>query len=162
MSIGCLGFFIQWFFILRDGRHQRNLYNYFAEPTFVRELYLHRRFFGISHWEYLLKEKYGRILRYVFSDNHYIGFKSELAECNISTIPVGNKWVEFNKDLLRCYFIDWESRYFKQYVLDETQWELNVTFDNGITIKRYSSNAYPPHWKKLIAMFHKYRLSIIR
>jgi hypothetical protein len=46
--------------------------------------------------------------------------------------------------------------------LDGTQWELNVTFDNGTTIKRYGSNAYPPHWKKLIATFHKYGLPIIR
>jgi hypothetical protein len=78
-------------------------------------------FFGTSHWEYLLKEKYGKILRYVFSDRHYNDIKSELADSNISTIPAGNKWAEFNKDLLRGYFIDWKSRYIKQNVLDGTQ-----------------------------------------
>lgn len=108
------------------------------------------------------EQKYGKILRYVASDSHYIDIKSELADCNIFLIPVGHKWAEFNKDLLRCYFIDWKSRYINQNVLDGTQWELNVTFDNGTTIKRYGSNAYPPHWKKLIATFHKYGLPIIR
>lgn len=137
--------------------------NYFTKPAFVRELYFYvGGYFGTSHWVYLHEQKFGKILRHVASDSHYIDIKSELADCNISLIPIVHKWAEFNKDLLRCYFIDWKSCYINQNVLDGTQWELNVTFDNGTTIKRYGSNAYPPHWEKLIAAFHKYGLPIIR
>ncbi|MFN3691310.1 MAG: hypothetical protein ACK4R7_00325 [Fervidobacterium sp.] len=36
-------------------------------------------------------------------------------------------------------------------------WELNVIFDDrdNTVVKRYGINAYPPHWKKLIATFRK-------
>jgi len=136
--------------------------NYFAEPAFIKELYFCvGGFFSPSHWIYLNDEKYGKALRYVSPDRPYIDIKSDAADCNISTIPIGNKWAEFNKDLLMCYFIDWKDHYINQDILDGTQWQLNVTFDNGIKIKRYGSNAYPPHWKKLIVMFHKYGLPII-
>mgnify|MGYP000843569679 FL=1 len=137
--------------------------NYFIKPTFVKELYFYvGGYFGTSHWVYLHEQKYGKILRYVASDSHYIDIKSELADCNVSSIPVGHKWDEFNKDLLKCYFIDSKSRYINQNVLDGTQWELNITFDNGTRIKRYGSNAYPPHWGKLVATFHKYGLPKIK
>ncbi len=137
--------------------------SYFAEPTFIKELYFYvGGFFGTSHWIYLNTEKLGKTLRYAFSDGCGIDIKAECADCNnITLIPIEEKWIEFNNDLLRCYFIDWKSRYIDRNILDGTQWELNVTFDNGTTIKRYGSNAYPPHWKKLITMFHKYDLPII-
>jgi hypothetical protein len=133
------------------------------KPTFVGVLYFYvGGYFGTSHWVYLHKEKYGKMLRYASSNRDYINIKSDLADCNISTIPISNKWAEFNKDILRCYFIDWKSCYINQNVLDGTQWELSVTFDNGTTIERFGSNAYPPHWKKLIATFHKYGLPLIK
>jgi len=133
--------------------------SYFAEPAFIKELYFYvGGYFGPCNWVYLHSEKFGKVLRYTTSNIYANDIESDLPNSNIFTIPIDNKWVEFNKDLLRCYFIDWEDSYVDMDILDGTQWKLTVTFDNGITIRRGGSNAYPPHWKKLIKTFHKYGL----
>jgi len=63
--------------------------NYFTKPAFVRELYFYvGGYFGTSHWIYLHEQKYGKILRYVASDSHYIDIKSELADCGLNLIKI--------------------------------------------------------------------------
>lgn len=137
--------------------------SYFAEPTFIKELYFYvGGYFGTSHWVYLNTEKFGKTLRYAFSEEHAIDIRSECVGCNnMVIIPIDERWFEFNKDLLRCYFLDWESHYINTDIMDGTQWVLNVTFDNVTKIERHGSNAYPPHWKKFVLMLHKYGLPII-
>jgi hypothetical protein len=49
--------------------------SYFAEPTFIKELYFYvGGYFGTSHWVYLNTEKFGKTLRYAFSEEHAIAF----------------------------------------------------------------------------------------
>lgn len=66
------------------------------------------------------------------------------------------EWMSFVSDLYRCYVTDWKRRYVNPGILDGTQWELEITFDDKPILKRHGSNAYPPHWKKLISIFKKY------
>ena len=72
------------------------------------------------------------------------------------------EWNNFVGELYRCYLTDWKKRYVDQNVLDGTQWELDVTFGDKAVMKRHGSNAYPPHWKKLLSTFKKYVSTEIR
>lgn len=67
-----------------------------------------------------------------------------------------DEWMSFVSDLFRCYITDWKNRYVDPGILDGTQWELEITFDDKSILKRHGSNAYPPHWKKLLSVFKKY------
>lgn len=66
-----------------------------------------------------------------------------------------DEWAHFVKDLYRCYVTDWESRYDSD-ALDGTQWGLEIRFEDDSVLDRSGSNAYPPHWKKLLSVFQKY------
>jgi len=136
--------------------------NYCAEPTYIRELlFCISGYMGISECVHLDVQKYGKILRYspqVFLNE----VDRKLGNSKVSLFPVEEKWNDFNGDLLSCYFMDWKRSYFNPDVLDGTQWELTVTFDNGITVVRDGSNDYPPHWKKLIQTFRKYGVPLLR
>lgn len=67
-----------------------------------------------------------------------------------------DEWAHFVKDLYRCYVIDWESRYDDFCILDGTQWGLEIRFEDGSVLERSGSNAYPPHWTKLLSVFKKH------
>lgn len=73
-----------------------------------------------------------------------------------------DEWIGFVSDLFRCYITDWKNRYVDPDILDGTQWELEITFDDKSILKRHGSNAYPPHWKKLLSVFKKYVSSEIK
>jgi len=49
-----------------------------------------------------------------------------------------------------------EQHYVDKNVLDGTQWELTIDFAEAKKLRRYGSNDYPPHWKKLLAVFKTY------
>lgn len=134
--------------------------NYFVDPTSVKELYFYiGGYFGISHDVYLNTETSGKQLTYRASEDHHVELiNAPLDNKNTWQVDLNDQWLEFNRDLLRCYFIDWNDHYVDEHILDGTQWELKVTFDNGITIERSGSNAYPPHWGKLMKLFCKYGL----
>lgn len=38
---------------------------------------------------------------------------------------------------------DWKDKYDNEYVIDGTQWELEIDFNNGHSKKIYGSNSYP-------------------
>lgn len=138
--------------------------DYFEQSTFVKELNFYvGGFFGTSHWVYLNTVASGRILKYATTDGGYgVDIKNEQSCEDILYVPLDNQWIRFNVDFLRCYFIDWKRRYVDKTVLDGTQWELEVIFENGTTIKRHGSNKYPPHWDKLLRFFRKYGLPNIK
>lgn len=134
--------------------------SYFAEPTFIKELYFFvGGFFGPSHSLYLNTEKFGQKLKYaVFSDGYGFDIRADDYDGSEDTIiSLEDKWEEFNKDLLRCYIIDWKETY-ELSACDGTQWELEVTFDNGSSLRRDGSNDFPPHWDKLLKLFSKYEV----
>lgn len=61
------------------------------------------------------------------------------------------------KTVYSCVPGEWEQEYDNPYVLDGTQWELNIAFEQGYRradgrskIEVYGSNAYPPLWDKLL------------
>ncbi|WP_217437534.1 hypothetical protein [Paenibacillus sp. JMULE4] len=135
---------------------------YFEIPTYVKELYFYiGGFFGTSHQVYLNTKTSGLVLKYVSSEGYGVDIKNDCDGIDILRVPVHDQWIEFNDDMLHCYFIDWKPRYVDKNVLDGTQWGLEVTFENGTTIKRHGSNDYPPHWNKLIKLFQKYGLPAI-
>ena len=139
--------------------------NYFAEPTYVSKLYFYAGGPGSrSHWVYLNVETNGRVLKYAASSGPVIDIKSEKADETIEYkyIALDECWLQFNKDLLNCYFINWKQSYFNNDVTDGIQWNLEVTFDNGKIVKRFGSNDFPPHWRKLLKLFQKYGLPDIR
>lgn len=138
---------------------------YFAEPTFVSKLYFYAGGPGSrSHWVYLNVETTGRVLKYAASSGPVIDIKSEKADEAIEYkyIALDECWQQFNKDLLNCYFINWKQSYFNNDIADGIQWNLEVTFDNGKIVKRFGSNDFPPHWRKLLKLFQKYGLPDIR
>mgnify|MGYP003611462848 FL=1 len=65
-------------------------------------------------------------------------------------------WMSFVSDLYRCYVSDWKNHYVDPDILDGTQWELEIVFEDQSIMKRHGSNAYPPHWKKFISVFKEY------
>lgn len=88
-----------------------------------------------------------------------IEYKPPIGAEDITTIDKDisfEEWMNFVRDLYRCYITDWKNRYFDPGVLDGTQWELEITFDDKSILKRHGSNAYPPHWKKLISVLKKH------
>ncbi|MDT3698850.1 MAG: hypothetical protein RO469_05425 [Thermincola sp.] len=72
-----------------------------------------------------------------------------------------DEWIGFMHDLFRCYIIDWKQRYVDKNVLDGTQWELTIELNKGKKLRKYGSNDYPPHWKKLLAVFKKHGFETI-
>lgn len=65
-----------------------------------------------------------------------------------------DEWMKLLHDFYRCYIIDWKKQYADPDILDGTQWELAIKLNDNTVIQRSGSNAYPPHWKKLIAFFN--------
>ena len=139
---------------------------YFPTPALVKELtFFLGGYFGPSHWVCLNADTAERVLKYAYScDGGNVNLKTEVGGegAEILRVPLGDRWFEFSRDLLRCYFIDWKRTYSNNHILDGTQWSLEVVFTNGKRIMRSGSNAFPPHWKKLIALFKKYGLPHMR
>lgn len=64
------------------------------------------------------------------------------------------RWMRLvNKLYNELYINEWKKSYEDPNVLDGTQWELEIKL-NGRRKRTYSgSNAYPPYWMELIALF---------
>ncbi|GAB6174529.1 hypothetical protein JCM15765_40070 [Paradesulfitobacterium aromaticivorans] len=73
-----------------------------------------------------------------------------------------DQWMGFIHNLFRCYITDWKQRYVDKNILDGTQWELTIEFEKGNKLRKYGSNGYPPHWKKMLAVFKKYGFETIK
>lgn len=67
------------------------------------------------------------------------------------------RWMRIvNKLYNELYLHEWKKNYDDPYVLDGTQWELEIKL-NGRRKRTYSgSNDYPPYWKELIALFRPF------
>ncbi|MDD3888945.1 MAG: hypothetical protein PHR65_03375 [Syntrophomonadaceae bacterium] len=106
-------------------------------------------FHGGYHDLTIMKTEHAILARYLppYGNPELVEYKKELSF---------NEWMGFLHDLFRCYITDWKQRYVDKSVLDGTQWELTFDFAEGKKLRRYGSNDYPPHWKKLLAVFKKY------
>ncbi len=51
---------------------------------------------------------------------------------------------------------EWKKRFEDPYVLDGTQWSLEVTLTNRRGRTYYGSNEYPPYWKQLLNVMKRY------
>jgi hypothetical protein len=54
---------------------------------------------------------------------------------------------QFIEELSKCHVLKWGQKYVKPYVLDGTQWSIEIEFDD-ICIYKSGNNAYPKEWKK--------------
>jgi hypothetical protein len=132
--------------------------NYSDAPTFITKLYFSLGgYFGSSHVVEIDTERSGTVIKYTLYQIHSDPC-GDVPETETSLISLEDKWEQFNKDLLRCYIIDWNNSYTDPGVVDGTGWSLEVTFDNGLTISRSGSNEYPPHWREFLKLFSKYGL----
>ena len=58
----------------------------------------------------------------------------------------------------RCGFENWDAEYRAPDVLDGTRWRIIVTFDHRPEIVRRGSNAFPPCWQEVCAVFKELAL----
>jgi len=80
----------------------------------------------------------------------------------ISRVINEDEWRNFVHKLYLCYITDWKRSYVNPHILDGTQWDLEVKIRNMHTIKISGSNAYPPHWKKLLKTLNSLNLAEIK
>ena len=56
----------------------------------------------------------------------------------------------------KLYVSEWEEKYVDPYILDGTQWELNIKEGDVPIIECYGSNKYPPYWEELLQTLSYY------
>lgn len=101
---------------------------------------------GCSHLEFF-PEKDGIYYR-AFTGSALLFKKDDHTEI----FPVAPKaWDDLKQKLYGSLFLnDWEKEYVDQDILDGTQWELKIQFENGEEKECYGSNAYPIYWDELL------------
>ncbi|WP_418790897.1 hypothetical protein [Phosphitispora sp. TUW77] len=133
----------------------------FDRPTYEMEMRVNQIYFSLGgfHEGYhnltIMKKEFAIVARYCppYCNPELVKYEKEFSF---------DEWMSFLQDLFRCYIIDWKQRYVDKNVLDGTQWELTIEFDKGKKLRKYGSNDYPPHWKKLLAVFKKYGFGSIK
>jgi hypothetical protein len=67
------------------------------------------------------------------------------------------EWSNFSRGILDCNIAKWKEEYKDRKVLDGTQWNLRVTFEDADTIEVSGSNKYPKEeeWRKLRGLFNR-------
>lgn len=96
----------------------------------------------------------GHILHVYHEQDAYYMEGPELKQIKEITSEIFNKIL---KAVYSCCPGEWEREYIYPYVLDGTQWELEIDFkesyqyhDGRRTIKVQGDNAYPPLWTKML------------
>ena len=59
---------------------------------------------------------------------------------------------DFLSDLEDIHIETWKSKYDDNDVMDGTQWELIVEYENGETDEFYGSNDFPPNFDRLLEL----------
>lgn len=68
-----------------------------------------------------------------------------------------SEWMTIKKTLFYDLFVlDWQEAYNDSAILDGTQWELKLTFDNRESVKSVGSNAFPALYDDLVELFTLY------
>ncbi len=68
-----------------------------------------------------------------------------------------NRWDRILNTLYcQLYLHEWKKTYDNPYVLDGTQWSLEIKLTNHRKRIYSGSNAYPPYWKELKAVFQSF------
>jgi len=65
-------------------------------------------------------------------------------------------WKKLIRGLKRCEFQYWLDKYNDPYILDGTQWSVEVTFDGAEPIRKWGSNEYPGRWKQFCRLMSKF------
>ena len=67
------------------------------------------------------------------------------------------KWQSIVNTLYgQMYLHEWRKSYDNPYVLDGTQWELDISLTRNRKRTYFGSNAFPPYWKELLKIFREY------
>ena len=61
-----------------------------------------------------------------------------------------------NQLFCRLYIHDWRRSYRNNQILDGEEWELEISFTKGRCRTISGSNAYPPYWNRLKAVFRPF------
>ena len=79
-------------------------------------------------------------------------------EGNGKDIPISeDKWNNILSELHdKIRFQEWKKNYENLNVLDGTQWEFTVTYEDKKKRNYGGSNAYPPRWKEFCKLFQVY------
>ncbi|WP_143058677.1 IS1 family transposase [Alkalibacterium putridalgicola] len=68
-----------------------------------------------------------------------------------------NEWQAIKDELFNELFIlSWDEEYYDPYILDGTQWELKLTFDDRETFEVSGSNAFPELFGELLEYLDSY------
>lgn len=68
-----------------------------------------------------------------------------------------SEWMAIKKTLFYDLFVmDWQEAYNDSTILDGTQWELKLTFDDRESVKSVGSNAFPALYDDLLELFTPY------
>lgn len=68
-----------------------------------------------------------------------------------------SEWMTIKKTLFYDLFVlDWQEAYNDSAILDGTQWELKLTFDNRESVKSVGSNDFPALFDELTELFTPY------
>ena len=71
---------------------------------------------------------------------------------NQKVVPVKMKKEEFIQRLKELHVGEWANSYCKPYVLDGTQWELEIKFNDGLKRRITGSNEYPKNFPELLKL----------
>lgn len=65
-------------------------------------------------------------------------------------------WKELEDYILKdVEVLSWESEYFDPFILDGTQWELKITFENNAFFESGGSNDYPINFNDLLKVLQQ-------
>lgn len=68
-----------------------------------------------------------------------------------------SEWMTIKKTLFYDLFVlDWNGEYNDSAILDVTQWELKLTFDDRVNVKSAGSNAFPALYDDFVELFTLY------
>jgi len=66
------------------------------------------------------------------------------------------EWNEFIDEIINVNILTWKKRYSDPNIMDGTQWEININFQNGKKIEIHGNNDYPKEWDKFYEVVIKY------
>ena len=66
------------------------------------------------------------------------------------------EWNEFIKEIINVNVLTWEKNYNDPNIMDGTQWEVNINFQNEKKIEINGNNDYPNEWDKFYKIIIKY------
>ena len=75
---------------------------------------------------------------------------------SIEKIITDSDWKKLVSGLKRCDFKYWLDEYNDPYILDGTQWSVEITLNSGEEIRKWGSNKYPGRWKQFCRLISRF------